>query len=113
MFDKLAAVERRYEELVQRLGSAELQSDPSEYRKQAKALVEQLGSFDPVVIVSSPYLRCLQTVKPLARSLGIEDYRMTPGLNDSPFFIQALAGLVRRAVQHDGVANALSNHASS
>jgi ferrochelatase len=33
-----------------------------------------------------------------ARSLGIEDYRMTPGLNDSPSFIHALAGLVRRAI---------------
>jgi len=31
-----------------------------------------------------------------ALSLGIEEYRMTPGLNDSPAFIQALAGLVRR-----------------
>jgi peptide chain release factor 1 len=40
MFDKLAAVERRYEELVQRLGSAELQSDSTEYRKQSKALAE-------------------------------------------------------------------------
>jgi ferrochelatase len=29
-----------------------------------------------------------------ALSLGIEDYRMTPGLNDSPAFIRALAGLV-------------------
>lgn len=34
-----------------------------------------------------------------ARRLGIEDYRMTPGLNDSASFIQALAGLVRRALQ--------------
>ncbi|HEX3742953.1 MAG TPA: ferrochelatase [Bryobacteraceae bacterium] len=34
-----------------------------------------------------------------ARELGIEDYRMTPGLNDSPHFIAALAGLVRRAVR--------------
>ena len=33
-----------------------------------------------------------------ARSLGIEDYRMAPGLNDSPRFIAALAGLVRRAL---------------
>jgi len=33
-----------------------------------------------------------------ARELGIEDYRMMPGLNDSPDFIRALAGLVR-AVQ--------------
>ncbi len=40
MFDKLAALERQYEELVQRLGSAELQSDPSEYRKQSKSLAE-------------------------------------------------------------------------
>jgi len=33
-----------------------------------------------------------------ALSLGIEDYQMTPGLNDSVTFIQALAGLVRRRV---------------
>lgn len=33
-----------------------------------------------------------------ARTLGIEDYRMMPGLNDSPDFIRALAGLVRGAV---------------
>jgi protoporphyrin/coproporphyrin ferrochelatase len=31
-----------------------------------------------------------------ARSLGIEDYRMMPGLNDSPRFIEVLASLVRR-----------------
>src|SRR5438477_6639029 len=40
MFDKLAAVERRYDELLQRLGTGELQSDPAEYRKQSKALAE-------------------------------------------------------------------------
>ena len=40
MFDKLAAVERHYDELAQRLGSAQLQGDPSEYRTQAKALAE-------------------------------------------------------------------------
>ena len=33
-----------------------------------------------------------------ARSLGIENYRMVPGLNDSPAFIEALAGLVRRNI---------------
>lgn len=33
-----------------------------------------------------------------ARSLGISDYRMVPGLNDSPAFIEALAGLVRRSL---------------
>jgi ferrochelatase len=33
-----------------------------------------------------------------ARELGIEDFRMVPGLNDSPSFIAALAGLVRRSL---------------
>ena len=40
MFDKLEATEHQYEELTHRLGSAELQSDPAEYRKQAKTLSE-------------------------------------------------------------------------
>jgi ferrochelatase len=33
-----------------------------------------------------------------AHQLGIADYRMVPGLNDSPQFIEALAALVRRAL---------------
>ena len=40
MFDKLPAVEQRYDELLQRLGTVEVQNDPAEYRKQAKALAE-------------------------------------------------------------------------
>jgi len=38
VFDKLAAVETRYEELMASLGTATVQDDPAEYRKQAKAL---------------------------------------------------------------------------
>ncbi len=38
MFDKLAAVEIRYEELTSSLGTATVQNDPAEYRRQAKAL---------------------------------------------------------------------------
>jgi len=38
MFDKLTSVESKYEGLMTQLGSAELQSDPSEYKKAAKAL---------------------------------------------------------------------------
>ena len=38
MFDKLAAEEQRYEALMRLLGTAEAQSDPAEYRKNAKAL---------------------------------------------------------------------------
>jgi peptide chain release factor 1 len=40
MFDKLATEEQRYEELMRLLGTTEVQSDPSEYRKHAKALSE-------------------------------------------------------------------------
>ena len=40
MFDKLTATEQQYDELLTRLGSVEVQSDPAEYRKYAKALAE-------------------------------------------------------------------------
>jgi peptide chain release factor 1 len=40
MFDKLASVESRYEELLASIGTAEIQSEPAEYRKQTKALSE-------------------------------------------------------------------------
>src|ERR1044071_1069975 len=40
MFDKLQAEEQRYEDLMRLLGTSEVQSDPSEYRKHAKALAE-------------------------------------------------------------------------
>src|SRR3984893_2075880 len=45
MFDKLAAEEKRYDELMQLLGTSEVQTDPSVYRKHAKALSE----VEPVV----------------------------------------------------------------
>ncbi len=38
MFDKLSAIEARYDELMHRLGTSELQADPAEYRKAAKTL---------------------------------------------------------------------------
>jgi peptide chain release factor 1 len=40
MFDKLSAEERRYEDLMRLLGTAEVQNDPPEYRKHAKALAD-------------------------------------------------------------------------
>src|ERR1044071_1313364 len=40
MFDKLNAVEQRYDELLSLLGTAQVQSDPSEFRKLAKAASE-------------------------------------------------------------------------
>jgi ferrochelatase len=41
-----------------------------------------------------------------ARELGISDFRMMPGLNDSPDFIRALAGLVRAQVEAPGLPQA-------
>src|SRR5437763_5052421 len=55
MIDKLTATERQYDELLQRLGSAEIQTDPAEYRKHAKALsdleplVERFREYKTVV----------------------------------------------------------------
>ena len=40
MFDKLTSVESRYDELMTRIGTVEVQSDPSEYKKAAKTLSE-------------------------------------------------------------------------
>jgi peptide chain release factor 1 len=40
MFDKLATEEQRYEELMRLLGTSEVQGEPQEYRKHAKALAE-------------------------------------------------------------------------
>jgi ferrochelatase len=47
-----------------------------------------------------------------ARTLGIADFRMMPGLNDSPAFIGALAGLVRGQIAGIEQALAGSHHAA-
>jgi peptide chain release factor 1 len=40
MFDKLSTVEAQYEDLMAKLGTAEVQADPAEYKKSAKTLSE-------------------------------------------------------------------------
>src|SRR5947209_2232472 len=40
MFDKLAAEEQRYDDLMRLLGTTEVQNDQAEYRKHAKALAD-------------------------------------------------------------------------
>jgi broad specificity phosphatase PhoE len=40
--------------------------------RQAKALVEQLEPWAPSRVLSSPYRRCVETVKPLADELGLK-----------------------------------------
>ena len=56
MFDKLTNVENRYDELMTRLGTAEIQSDPAEYRKSAKTLSE----LEPLVQKFREYKSVLQ-----------------------------------------------------
>ena len=51
-------------------------------RRQAEALVEALRPFGVLRVVSSPYVRCVQTVEPLAAALGLpleQDERLAEG----------------------------------
>jgi 8-oxo-dGTP diphosphatase len=41
-------------------------------RQQARALVAPLSELGVRLVVSSPYVRCVQTVEPLAAELGLE-----------------------------------------
>ena len=45
MFDKLTSIESRYDELMTKIGTAEVQADPAEYTKSTKTLAE----LEPVV----------------------------------------------------------------
>jgi peptide chain release factor 1 len=58
MFDKLAAEEQRYEELMRLLGTTAVQNDPAEYRKNAKALSE----LEPLVERFREYKATVQTL---------------------------------------------------
>src|SRR5262245_48243276 len=51
MFDKLAAVEKQYEDLMYRLGTPEIQADQAEYRTAAKLLSE----LEPLVLKYREY----------------------------------------------------------
>jgi histidine phosphatase superfamily protein (branch 1) len=51
-------------------------------RRQAAELVELLRPYELRRILSSPYVRCVETVEPLAAALGVpveEDERLTEG----------------------------------
>jgi phosphohistidine phosphatase SixA len=65
-------------------------------RRQAAALVEELGEFELDRIVSSPYVRCVQTVEPLARARGLEiehdDACGAHRLEDVPAVLERLRG---------------------
>ncbi|HEX6548439.1 MAG TPA: histidine phosphatase family protein [Candidatus Dormibacteraeota bacterium] len=72
-------------------------------RRQAAAIADQLRAHEPRRILSSPYLRCVQTVEPLAAALGLE-VEETDELAEG-----AGPALVLRALDGEG-AIALSTH---
>src|ERR1700694_4926821 len=45
-------------------------------RRQAEKLVELLSPYSPARVLSSPYLRCVRTVQPLADSLDLKGERV-------------------------------------
>ena len=59
MFDKLLNVENKYDELMTKLGTAELQSDVAEYRRSAKTLSE----LEPLVQKFREYKAVDQDIK--------------------------------------------------
>jgi peptide chain release factor 1 len=69
MFDKLTTIEQQYEELLHRLGSAELQSDPTEYRKQAKTL----SDIEPTVERYREYKTVLHDIAQTEELAGAAD----------------------------------------
>jgi 8-oxo-dGTP diphosphatase len=63
---------------------------------QAEALVDALAEYDLDRIVSSPYVRCTQTIEPLAKARGFEielDERLgADRLHDVPQVLEGLKG---------------------
>jgi phosphohistidine phosphatase SixA len=80
--------------------------------EQADALVELLRPFDVHRVVSSPYVRCVQTVEPVAAALGVEvelDDRLAEGAGSAALELLREDGVV--ACTHgDVVEDVLGRH---
>jgi phosphohistidine phosphatase SixA len=77
-------------------------------RRQAEELVELLRPIGVRRIVSSPYVRCVQTVEPLAAALGLElelDGLLAEGTGDAALALLAENGVV--ACTHGDVVEAI------
>ncbi len=77
-------------------GDDRLRPLDSKGRRQAEALVTLLAEFDLDRVVSSPYLRCVRTVEPLARSreleIELDDALGADRLDDVPSGLERLRG---------------------
>ena len=77
-------------------------------RKQAAALVESLEPLGVRRVVSSPYVRCVETVEPLAAALGLaveHDDRLAEGAGAAAAELLAEDGVV--ACTHGDIVEAL------
>ncbi len=66
-------------------------------RRQAEELVPLLLAHGPARVVSSPYVRCVQTVEPLAAALGVAveaDERLAEGAGGRALEVLAADGVV-------------------
>lgn len=76
-------------------------------RKQADALVDQLASYPVSRVLSSPYLRCTQTVAPLATAAAVaveESDALAEGMSrDAVELVRALAGSTAALCSHGDV----------
>lgn len=80
-------------------------------KRQAAALVELLEPFAIQRVVSSPYIRCLETVAPLASALGLDvepDDRLAEGSGAAAAALLAEPGVV--ACTHGDVVEGLLGH---
>jgi phosphohistidine phosphatase SixA len=66
-------------------------------RRQATGLAELLGSLELRRVVSSPYIRCVETVEPLAAALGLgveRDDRLSEGMGRAALELLQEEGVV-------------------
>jgi phosphohistidine phosphatase SixA len=68
-------------------------------RKQAQELVSMLSEFPISGVFSSPYLRCVETVEPLARARGLE-VKEVPGLAEGQGLAAAYAFMADPKLDH-------------
>jgi phosphohistidine phosphatase SixA len=81
-------------------------------RGQATALVELFDPFPVKRILCSPYLRCLETVEPLAEALGVEIERRrelgeASGIHESIPLLRELAGTTGVVCTHGDIVPAV------
>ena len=80
-------------------------------RRQASALVEELGDYPISRILSSPYDRCVQTVEPLAAQLGLaieqRDELGEDGLYNGAMLVRSLIGQPVAVCVHGGLSDAV------